>query len=147
MAAAAACKTGGCAFCKSALVAAVLAAGLAGLAYNYHHVEPAVMVGAPLKTNLQVQDMLSMRLSTCTHLSLCTAPRIDIARVLVLQTENTQPLDEPTDERSSVTFPCNGDVCEAWLYQPKTGAGRQQAPCCDHGTWHGRPEGGQSWPQ
>jgi hypothetical protein len=55
----------------SAVVAAVFAAGLAGLAYNYHHVEPAVMIGAPLKTNLQVNHMLSMKLCLCTRLSLC----------------------------------------------------------------------------
>jgi dipeptidyl aminopeptidase/acylaminoacyl peptidase len=47
---------------------------------------------------------------------------------LLLQTENTQPLDESTYQRNSVTFPCNGDVCEAWLYQPKTVAADSKPP-------------------
>lgn len=36
-----------------------------------------------------------------------------------LQTENTQPLDEPEYTREILKFPSADADCEAWLYRPK----------------------------
>lgn len=79
------------------------------------------MTGCPLSPCPKLAALIAVAAALIAMVPTLQGPEIQVGPLerTNLQTDNTGPLDTASYTRSTLEFPCNGDICEAWLYMPK----------------------------